>query len=193
MGDALPCVDLGTGRTARALASGWSSTCAILDNNRIKCWGSNLMGQLGLGDGDNRGDGPGEMGDALPYVDLGQGRTVTAIAVSAFFSCATLDGGALKCWGANQFGQLGLGDARARGGAPGEMGDALPAVDLGAGRRALGISTMYVSTCVLLDNARVRCWGDGLAGQHGSGLALILGDRPGETGDALPYADLGGY
>ena len=28
----------------------------------IKCWGYNNYGQLGLGDTNNRGDGPGEMG-----------------------------------------------------------------------------------------------------------------------------------
>ena len=28
----------------------------------IKCWGFNYYGQLGLGDTNNRGDGPGEMG-----------------------------------------------------------------------------------------------------------------------------------
>ena len=28
----------------------------------IKCWGYNKYGQLGLGDTNNRGDGPGEMG-----------------------------------------------------------------------------------------------------------------------------------
>ena len=133
------------------------------------------------------------MGDALPYADLGTGRTATAIAASPFHQCAVLDNHDVKCWGTNQFGQLGLGDARPRGGAPGDMGDALPALDLGTGRRGAGVAAMYTASCAVLDDARVKCWGDGLAGQHGSGLALILGDRPGEMGDNLPYAELGGY
>jgi hypothetical protein len=37
----------------------------------LKCWGLNDHGQLGLGDTEVRGDGPGEMGDALPAVELG--------------------------------------------------------------------------------------------------------------------------
>jgi hypothetical protein len=32
---------------------------------------ADTSGQLGLGDTDNRGDGPGEMGANLPAVDLG--------------------------------------------------------------------------------------------------------------------------
>jgi alpha-tubulin suppressor-like RCC1 family protein len=130
MGDALPAVDLGPGRTATAVAAGFFHTCARLDDRRVKCWGNNGYGQLGLGDAVNRGDGPGEMGDALPAVDLGLGRTATAVAGGFGYTCALLDDRRLKCWGNNQFGQLGLGDSLNRGDAPGEMGDALPAVDL---------------------------------------------------------------
>lgn len=67
MGAAQPYVDLGTGRTAKAITAGRHQVCAILDDNRLKCWGRNL-GQLGLGDVQNRGDAPGQMGDALPAV-----------------------------------------------------------------------------------------------------------------------------
>ena len=41
----------------------------------LKCWGYNFYGQLGLGDTNDRGDQGGEMGDSLPSVDLGSGRT----------------------------------------------------------------------------------------------------------------------
>ena len=50
MGDSLPAVDLGTDRTAKALAAGWAHTCALLDDDSVKCWGNNESGQLGLGD-----------------------------------------------------------------------------------------------------------------------------------------------
>jgi hypothetical protein len=73
------------------------------------------------------------------------------------------------------------------------MGDTLPFVDLGTGLTATGVSATYTASCALLASGRIKCWGEGLAGQHGSGLALILGDRPGEMGDMLPYADLGSY
>jgi alpha-tubulin suppressor-like RCC1 family protein len=37
----------------------------------------------------------------------------------------------VKCWGLNSGGQLGLGDTNARGDGANEMGNNLPAVDLG--------------------------------------------------------------
>jgi alpha-tubulin suppressor-like RCC1 family protein len=70
MGDNLPAVDLGSGKTATAITAGYQFTCAVLSDNSVKCWGHNLLGELGLGDAENRGDGPGEMGDNLPAVLL---------------------------------------------------------------------------------------------------------------------------
>ena len=56
---------------AQRFSPGGTFSCAILYGGVIKCWGRNEYGQLGLGDTSNRGDGPGEMGDNLPVVDLG--------------------------------------------------------------------------------------------------------------------------
>ncbi len=50
------------------------------------------------------------MGDFLAPVDLGAGRTATAITAGDFHTCALLDNGIVKCWGFNAFGQLGYGD-----------------------------------------------------------------------------------
>ena len=134
MGDNLPTVDLGTGRTAVAIGVGYAMECAVLDNGRLKCWGGNYDGQLGLGDKLTRGGDPGEMGDNLPAVDLGTGLAVGAIAVGDGASagdehaCALLSNSSVKCWGAG--GELGLGDITSRGDRPGTMGDNLPTVKL---------------------------------------------------------------
>jgi alpha-tubulin suppressor-like RCC1 family protein len=127
MGDALPAVALGG--PARAIAAGGSHTCALLTSGAVKCWGLNDTGQLGQGNTNTIGDQPGEL-EALPAVDLGPGRTATAIDVGVH-SCAVLDTGAVKCWGSNTSGELGLGDLLTRGAAPGTMGAALPEVALG--------------------------------------------------------------
>lgn len=191
MGDALPYVPLGTGRSVIAVAAGYGHTCAVLDNERVKCWGQSDRGTLGLGGNENRGDGPGEMGDALPYVDLGTGRTVKALSANARTTCALLDNGRVKCWGYNTEGGLGLGDSADRGDGPGEMGDALPYVDLGTGRTAQSIAVGLNFACALLDNGRVKCWGSNTNGALGLGDNENRGDAPGEMGDALPYVELG--
>ncbi len=192
MGDKLPTVDLGVGRTAKRVSVGARHSCAILDNDKVKCWGSNMQGQLGLGDTNNRGDAPGEMGDALPYVDLGAGRTAVQLVASYFHSCAILDDDSLKCWGGGSFGALGQGDTNSRGDGPGEMGDALKPIDLGMGRHAIKVAPGANYVCALLDNHKVKCWGvGGSQGALGYEDMNHRGDQPGEMGDALPYVDLG--
>jgi hypothetical protein len=87
-----------------------------------------VLGDLGLGDMAARGDGAGEMGDALPAIDLGLGKKAAAIAAGSNHTCAHLSDGTVKCWG---FGAvLGLGASMTRGDKPGQMGEALPTVKL---------------------------------------------------------------
>jgi alpha-tubulin suppressor-like RCC1 family protein len=187
----LPIVNLGTGRTAKAIAAAGHHTCALLDTDQIKCWGHNLSGQLGLGHTNHRGDGPSEMGNSLPAVDLGTGVFATAISLGLDHTCALLDNRHVKCWGANAAGMLGLGDTRARGAFAGEMGHALPAVPLGSDRSAISLSAGGSATCALLGTNEVKCWGNNSSGQLGLGNTLHRGDSPGEMGESLPAVDLG--
>jgi alpha-tubulin suppressor-like RCC1 family protein len=191
MGDNLPVVDLGTGRTAKAIAAGSDHTCAILDNASIKCWGANASGQLGIGDTNNRGDESSEMGDILPAIDLGSGRTATAIAAGGNHTCAILDNESIKCWGKNASGQLGIGDTNNRGDGSNPMGDDLPVVDLGSERTAKVIVAGGSHTCAILDNSAIKCWGGNASGQLGLGDTNNRGDAGSEMGDDLDTVDLG--
>jgi len=191
MGDHLPAVDLGAGAAAKAIAAGASTTCAVLEGGALKCWGFNYVGQLGLGDIVNRGDTSGTMGADLPAIDLGAGQSAKAVSAGEHHICVLLASGAVKCWGQNNFGELGLGDSVNRGGSTGEMGDALPAVDLGLGQTAIAVATGYGHTCALLASGAVKCWGKNDVGQLGLGDKASRGDGPGEMGDALPAVDLG--
>ncbi|MEO1055868.1 MAG: hypothetical protein AAFY28_03045 [Actinomycetota bacterium] len=190
MGDNLPFVDLGTGRTAREITAGSHHVCALLDNGDVKCWGSNNHGKLGLGDMENRGDDPGEMGDNLPAVDLGNRRAV-AIAAGGDHTCALLNDTTLRCWGRGSNGQLGSGSSDDIGDDPGEMGDSLPAVDLGSGRRTVSFAVGGSHNCAILDNDDLKCWGGNWTGQLGLRDAISRGNDPGEMGDNLPAIDLG--
>lgn len=133
-------------------------TCAVLSHGAVKCWGRNEWGQLGLGDPFDRGANPGDMGDSLPAVDLGSGQGAVALAVSSH-TCALLSDGSVKCWGLNDYGQLGLGDTENRGDGPGEMCDNLPAVSLGTGRTAVGLVAGWGHGCARLDDGSAKCWG----------------------------------
>jgi alpha-tubulin suppressor-like RCC1 family protein len=192
MGDSLPTVSLGAGLTPTAIAAGNFHTCALLSNRQVKCWGMNAYGELGLGDTNNRGSAASQMGDSLPTVALGTGRTALAIAAGGYHTCALLDNGQVKCWGYNGVGSLGLGDASNRGVAANQMGDNLPAVSLGAGRTAIAIAAGGFHTCALLDNETVKCWGYNPYGELGLGDTANRGSTSGTMGDSLPIVDLAG-
>lgn len=120
MGDNLPCVDLGTGWTSqgwqpltavRVAVSGRNIgaplpegapgfTCVVVSNGRVKCFGDNRYGHLGLGDVEDRGDAAGTMGNALPFVDLGtlsgSPETATDIASSNGRTCVVLSTGKVR-------------------------------------------------------------------------------------------------
>ena len=59
------------GNTVKKIACMGHSVCVILQNDQVKCWGLNSFGHLGLGDTIDRARSPGQMGNNLPYVDLG--------------------------------------------------------------------------------------------------------------------------
>lgn len=112
MGDNLPLLDLGTGVRVSIMTSGDNHACAVLKGDihyqrrgdvelegKMKCWGQNYYGQLGYGDRENRGDDPGEMGDSLEFVDVGEGRMVRDVAAGNAHTCVILDGNEMKCWG----------------------------------------------------------------------------------------------
>jgi len=190
MGDHLPAVDLGQGVSVSGAAVGAWYSCALLNAGAVKCWGTNDSGELGQGDTLGRGSLPGELGDLLPPVDLGTGRTATALASAVFRTCALLDGGEVKCWGFNGDGGLGIQAPGNVGDEPHEMGDDLPVVNLGAGRRALELAGGDSFMCARLENGAVKCWGINSSGQLGLGDTNHR-NRAASMGDNLPEVDLG--
>lgn len=196
MGNNLPTVNLGTDRTAVQMATSYESTCAILDNGKAKCWGSGESGKHGRGDTQHYGARSAEMGDNLPYLDLGLGRTVTKIVGAGSGYCALLENERVKCWGYNSAGQLGQGDTETRGDEPNEMGDNLPYIDLGTNAQGQAYAVKNIAAgsfaaCAVLENGRLKCWGGNYSGELGLGHTTKLGAQPGEMGNNLPFVDIG--
>jgi alpha-tubulin suppressor-like RCC1 family protein len=146
---ALPKTAYAATDTVKAVStSSGGSTCAIMTDGSLKCWGNNSSGQLGYDDTVNRGGNTGDLG-RLSAVNLGLGRTVTAVSVGDYHTCAILENGKLKCWGFNLYGQLGYDQYGVNLGAnPGDMA-ALGYVDLGVGRTAVFVcNSNHVYSCV---------------------------------------------
>eukprot|EP01083_Nonionella_stella_P165808 552648_1 len=168
MGNNLLTVDLGSGFHVIQIAAGTRHNCALSQSNALKCWGYNRYGQLGLGDISNRGDNANEMGNNLLVVDLGTDFNVTRIA-GGYHNCAVSQSNAIKCWGYNKYGQLGLGDSNARGNRTNDMSDNLLEVNLGTNFTVTQIVAGQYHTCVLSQYSTIKCWGCNKYGQLGLG------------------------
>jgi len=185
-------VDLGSGRTAKAITAGAAHTCAILDNGNVLCWGYGgggfpHDGRLGYGNTNNVGDV--ETPASVGPVKLGAGRTAVAISAGGAHTCALLDDNTVKCWGRNNFGQLGYGNTNYIGDSPTTTPDTVGPVNLGPGRSAMAITAGGLHTCALLDDGSVRCWGDAANGRLGYGNENTIGDT--ETPDTAGPVRLG--
>jgi alpha-tubulin suppressor-like RCC1 family protein len=141
---------LGLPTGVRTLAAGGAHTCALLAGAGVECWGDNEYGQLG--------DGTVTLSEA-PRAVSGLASGALAIAAGAAHTCAVVSGGGVKCWGNNQYEQLGDGTTTNRD-APVEVSG------LAGGVQAVTGGALH--TCALVGGA-VECWGNNLAGQLGDG------------------------
>jgi uncharacterized RmlC-like cupin family protein len=191
MGSNLPNVDLGSGVVAKAIVAGRHHACVLATTGGVKCWGTSSLSEA-------VGAKPGDMGNALPYVPLGPGRSAKVLASgpNATATCAILDDDSVKCWGANVSGVLGQGNSAIVD----YLGEAgirkLRPVDLGA--KAIAIDVGDAFACAVLRNGDVKCWGDTRLGKGTSPLGIrnfgsniAIGDEPGEMGPSLRAVELG--
>ena len=84
-----------------SISAGHSYTCAVISTGAAKCWGSNMWGGFRV---------PSTTYTSRVPVDVpGLASDVLSVSVGEFHACAVTSTGAPKCWGRNDFGQLGNG------------------------------------------------------------------------------------
>ena len=135
--------------TVRGIAAGSYHNCLLTDGDDIKCWGEGSWGQIGSADF--------KTSSSLVTVKMEPKQPVKALALGSNFSCALLKNGKVKCWGANDQGQLGDGSLKKK---------STPVdVALAPKDQAISLRAGYHHACVLLADGKVKCWGANDRGQ----------------------------
>jgi alpha-tubulin suppressor-like RCC1 family protein len=152
---------------ALAVACGGEHSCAVVGAGEVHCWGGNANGELGDGTTVGR-DVP------APVVTSVLGPPLAGVQVLALGSrhgCAAIEGGNVRCWGDNEYGQLGDGTGASQtlpvAVATGPGGGPL------AGALALALGSFH--SCAVVAGGEVRCWGRNASGELGDGTTS---DRP---------------
>ena len=182
-------VNLG-GHTAVQITAVGPSTCALLDDGSVRCWGANGFGELGIDSIKNAGDGVAGDFTMASLTGVYLGQKAVAISGGDYHACAVLADGSVKCWGLGATGELGqasYGNAGDYTTSPSFGMHTLPAVNLGAGNHAVSSSIggpgnlQRGDSCVVLSDGTARCWGDNEYGQDGHDFT---GTMEGGTGSS---------
>ena len=138
--------------TGGLVETGSGYACALLANRTVQCWGADDLGQLGNGAAVNSGPG---------RVTVSGLSTVFALSAGTNHACAIVIGGQVYCWGSNERGQIGNGDAGA-----GKHVDSPFAIS--GLTNAIAISAGGNHSCAVKVDFTAVCWGGNDAGQLGN-------------------------
>lgn len=168
--------------TPRAGETAWSQltagdlhTCGRKTNNTAQCWGTNTYGALGTGDGSNQ---------SLPTNVAAGGLLWASLGAGGLHTCGVTTGAVRYCWGANEAYQLGLNNrtqAMAPTALPGEAGG-YASVDAGGS-----------TTCALMTDSRMFCWGTNEYGHAGLGNTTVKPTPVRVTGGTYSKVSSGAY
>lgn len=137
-----------------AIATGADHTCAVTSGGGVKCWGYNDLGQLGNGS---------TIDSSVPVDVAGLASGATALTAGIYETCALTSGDGVKCWGWNQYGQLGNLSTTDTG---------VPVDVFGLPSGVTAISADDHHTCALTSGGGVKCWGGNSHGQLGDGAMI---------------------
>jgi len=125
--------------------------CAVLKSGKAKCWGVNTYGEIGDGTTDTR----------LKPRLVERLKNVANISAGGNYTCATTASGKAKCWGYNDYGVIGDGTEEDR---------KRPTQVLGLDKNVKVVKAGYYTTCAIIGDGRLKCWGNNSNGEVGNGV-----------------------
>ena len=158
-------VNHSAGNRPVSIASAGKSVCAIMENGSVRCWGKSYTVLSSGGTVTN-----GSIDIAIP-----SGRTAVEIDGTAWHTCVILDNSSMNCWGVNTNGQWGDGSCSSVTSGSGCSGtDSNTPVYSDLSGSAIAIATGTDSTCALLANYDLQCWGGQSGEFDGTSDNLLL-------------------
>ena len=114
---------------------------------------------------------------ANPTISVGQTQrftatgvgAVTAVDLGAFYSCALLQDGTVRCWGDNTWGELGNGAVLVSPSPTSPVTPTPTPVTVSGITTAVAIEAGVFHMCALLRDGTLQCWGRGEEGRLGNG------------------------
>ena len=160
---------------AKSVAAGKAYTCALLEDKTLQCWGVDDYGQLGTdltATCNNQFGGPNC--SRVPATVPGL-SDVVAVSAGGYHACALLKDGTARCWGRNNWGQLGNGSTTSppKSASPLEVVGLNNAIAISAGLSDIPYNSAH--TCAVLSDQTVRCWGYNGYGELGNGSTTASG------------------
>lgn len=159
------------GEEAIYISAGLYHSCAVLKSFKLRCWGQNSNGQLGLGHTDNIGDN--ELPTDVSFVSIP--GAVERVYSGTRYNCALNSSGDIYCFGENAQGQLGYGHQSSVG--DDELPSSAGKVSIGGRAVQMDVSTISSHACAVLSTGSMRCWGLNSSGQLGLGHTQNIGDN----------------
>ncbi|MCR9160841.1 MAG: hypothetical protein ACE37F_03595 [Nannocystaceae bacterium] len=155
-----------------AVSAGAGHSCGIRNDDSLWCWGSRGGGRLGNADTteDCSPANPLSCHVTTP-VPVAGGHAWSAVAVGTVHTCGITQGGALYCWGRDDLGGTGVGDANV----PTEVVASTSWTSIAAGSG---------HSCGVQTDGTLWCWGSGFYGELGLGTqgAGVFEETPVQVG-----------